>query len=561
MKSEISFDRSPEKTIPLQVVVANNLLNSAEFVDFIDNSTVWDKKQSNVSPGNLAKSVILSTFFEVRSPLYRIEERFKNIDTEKVFSAGVRPEDLNDDSIAKALDKLSEINPTKLFSTLCLTYYKIFNITCRSLRSDTTSITFSGAYECCEKEGFDGLKIVNGYNKDHRPDLKQIVLGKIVNEHGISLIYHPMNGNKSDIEWNQEAIKLLREIFGERLNEMTYTADCKLITLPTLKILNKDGEVVFFVSLCPGNFYNKISARLIEKAHLEGNWSDEEKIGESKNSTKYRVQEYTEEIDGHNYRLIVVKSSAGTGRVEKKLNKERKELEKEIRSLEKKEFACVSDALVAIKDFKKKKKKLHHVLDISVNKRETEKRPPGNPGKNPKSTKIETKWYVTVEIKSLNEERVKKLKEKEESFVLITNRDKKDLGSIDVLKEYKGQFAVETQFRLLKSPAVAAQIFLKKPGRIEALAMLLNISLLIRGLMQYKVRKNLNETEEELPKIGRNHTTLKNPTAQYIIDTLSLYHLAKIGANNYSYKCYGDYGFLRISTLFKLLEIDLDDPF
>ena len=71
-------------------------------------------------PGNLAKAVILVTFLKVRVPLYRIEKTFKGMDTEALFGSGVMPEHLNDDAIARALDRISKSKPEGLFTTLHL---------------------------------------------------------------------------------------------------------------------------------------------------------------------------------------------------------------------------------------------------------------------------------------------------------------------------------------------------------------------------------------------------------------------------------------------------------
>ena len=69
-----------------------------------------------MSPGNLAKAVILVTFLQIRSPLYKIQQSFKGIDTEALFGEGVIPEHLNDDAIGRALDRINEAKPEGLFS-------------------------------------------------------------------------------------------------------------------------------------------------------------------------------------------------------------------------------------------------------------------------------------------------------------------------------------------------------------------------------------------------------------------------------------------------------------
>ena len=83
-----------------------------------------------------------------------------------------------------------------------------------------------------------------------------------------------MNGNTSDIEWNQKALGLLKETFSAKLSETIYIADSKLINLPTLKLLMDRHCPIRFISRCPDNFYQKIANSMITKAYTENNWRE-----------------------------------------------------------------------------------------------------------------------------------------------------------------------------------------------------------------------------------------------------------------------------------------------
>ena len=139
--------------IPFMVALANKILEKIGFVNLIDESVKWDEKQCKVSPGNLLKSLILSTFMGgLRSPLSNVHKRYKGIDTEFLFGEGVLQEHLNDDAIGPSQDKLPEANPARLYSTLCLSAYSKNNIEFKRLHSDTTTVTFYGDYNT-EKTG------------------------------------------------------------------------------------------------------------------------------------------------------------------------------------------------------------------------------------------------------------------------------------------------------------------------------------------------------------------------------------------------------------------------
>ena len=57
---------------------------------------------------------------------------------------------------------------------------KVFELDCRRIHHDTTSVTFAGKYP-----GWSAKELLtHGTNKDHRPDLKQLVLGLSVTADG-----------------------------------------------------------------------------------------------------------------------------------------------------------------------------------------------------------------------------------------------------------------------------------------------------------------------------------------------------------------------------------------
>lgn len=84
MKVKARLQEDP-KTVPFVIALANKMLSVIGFVDFINRNVDWDPKQWSVSPGNLTKAVVLSTFFDMRVPLSNIEKRFGGMDTELLF--------------------------------------------------------------------------------------------------------------------------------------------------------------------------------------------------------------------------------------------------------------------------------------------------------------------------------------------------------------------------------------------------------------------------------------------------------------------------------------------
>jgi transposase len=386
-----------------------------------------------------------------------------------------------------------------------------------------------------------------------------VVVGKIVNEHGIAVAGSTMDGNTSDIEWNQKALELVKETFGERLDQVTYIADSKLINLPTFKQLMDPDKKVRFISRCPSNFYDKVAGKCIKRAYEDNQWREAGRIGKGERACTYQLQEFTQEIEGYDTRLIVVRTSAGEERFIKKIDQYYEKVEKDILLVSQKAFACEADARKEWERFQKVHKNNLLCCTANFEEEKIEKRPRGNPGKNPKPPKIESIWHLCIRIEGEDTTAVENLRQEEECFVLITGIAKDEMDGADVLRQYKDQSIVEVQFKLLKEPALAATIFLKTPERINALVMLLNVSLLIRALIQYKVRKSVTETQEELPRIGWDNRKLENPTIKFVVEVLQNNCLTKIAADTYHYDFCNELHRLRVTTIFRLLGMTIEE--
>jgi transposase len=80
---------------------------------------------------------------------------------------------INDDRVARALDALTSERGRSIWFRLALRLIKQFELATPRFHHDTTTVTFHGAYARPHGEP----QITYGHNKDHRPDLKQLVFG------------------------------------------------------------------------------------------------------------------------------------------------------------------------------------------------------------------------------------------------------------------------------------------------------------------------------------------------------------------------------------------------
>ncbi len=561
-KSNYKFVEERTKVIlPGFMASANAFMDKINFVEIINDAVVWDEKQWQVSPGVLLKAVVLNTFTNVRTPLYQIGQAFNEIDTEHLFGKGITPKMITDSAIGKALDRVHAANAGKLFHTLSLTVFKKYEIEINRLHSDTTSISFYGDYEKDpSSSNQDNINIVRGHNKDHRPGCKQMKIGQISNEAGIMVSCNSLDGNTSDVTWNKEALELIKELQQKftMIGDAIYVADCKLMTQNLFLKMNDEDDGILFISRVPARFDSKLESRIREKAFQENNWYNVGKLNDTKKACSYKIQDFTEEVYGQQTRLVVVQSSASLASFKASQRKKKSQIEKAIKDLNKERFACKKDAMASWEGFWKKYKKAPYIFSLDLQEIRTEKRPRGNPGKNPKPPTVIIEWALNIKIDRVDRKAYRLLRHKAESFVLISNVPESIATATRILKIYKGQIVVELNFKIMKSPALTSTVFLEKEERIEAMMMLIGVSLMIRALMLYKLREGFKESGEH-PKIGYSGIALKTVTMglfQYAMGALSI---EKQKDGDYHIHVMNPKQKLRATTLLRYMGLDISD--
>ncbi len=137
-----------------------------------------------------------------------------------------------------------------------------------------------------------------------------------------------------------------------------------------------------------------------------------------------------------------------------------------------------------------------------------------------KTKKTVYKATIVFEKKS---EKIEEEEKKAGRFILATNVLEK-LSPAEIIIAYKGQQSCERGFRFLKDPLFFADsVFLKYPSRVETMAMLMGLSLLVYTIGQRQLRANLKQ----------NNTGVKNqlgkitdrPTLRWIFQCFQGIHV------------------------------------
>lgn len=488
----------------------------------IDLNVNADQGSRIVSTGTAIKSMVMNIVTD-RKALYKLDEFYAYTDTEKLFGEGIIPEHFTDDVMARALDELYEIGPKKVMTETAMFSIKEYKIPVNSIHADTTSKSLYGKYGECENEDYEGVKINRGYSKDCRPDLKQILFGLGVTKDRVIVAGNVSDGNTSDKDWNKDILKELRNSMKNYgLSDFIYVADSAAVTEEMLNALHGSGDeaVIPFVSRLPGTY--KLEKTLRQKA-IEDNdkWEYIGQISEKEGNAEYKIQSFEDELYGRRYRFIVCHSNQLDERkrktIAKGIAKEKEALEKAITKLNKTKFYCAKDADEALKKFEAEAKTAYHDLAGSVIEEEIiiKKDTPGRRKKGEEPIK-ETLFKIKVNVYE-DDEKINHLRDMEGMFVLITGiLDEKLMDNRSILVEYKEQSSVETCFRVLKDPYFIDELFIKKPKRVEALAYVMLIALMVLTLLERTVRENLKSEKEKIVVSGKRKTF--TPTGLSIIE-------------------------------------------
>lgn len=117
-------------------------------------------------------------------------------------------------------------------------------------------------------------KIKRGYNRDGRPECRQVVVGQIVNEAGVPILQKVQDGSTPDVTWNARAIEYLRQVQEKGFRYGVFVADSKLVIHEPVISMKDPERRLPFVSRCPSNFEGKLEERCIRKACRESRWED-----------------------------------------------------------------------------------------------------------------------------------------------------------------------------------------------------------------------------------------------------------------------------------------------
>jgi transposase len=487
------------------------MVDELELPELIDTVIKQDHEQRQVSVGLCVKAMILNGLGFVNRALYLMPHFFKDKPVERLLGKGIEAEHLNDDALGRALDAIYAYDPEILYGQLAAQSVKRLGLSCQVGHIDSTSFHVDGIYNSNQDDVPEGvIHITQGYSRDHRPDLNQVIL-QLISEHqaGIPLWMNALSGNSSDKESFRQTLNAHLKQLHDGVGLSLIVADSALYTAKTLQDLG-DFPWITRVPETIGGTRELILA-------VSGEWM------EMRPERAYTVLGST--YGGIKQRWLVVYTQAAHGRAEQTVNKQhlkQSQLEyKAFSALGKRSFACIADAEAALAHLRKTLKvvALHdpHIVEVVGFKGK------GRPSKDRKPDTIS--YRIDAGVASVLETRQRKIQQKS-CFIIASNQlDETQLSHEAMLDHYTpGQQKVERGFRFLKDPwFMAHTLFLKSPKRIMALMMIMTLCLLVYGALEYRIRQTLQQQQQMFPnQLG---TITAKPTARWVFQFFAGIHV------------------------------------
>jgi transposase len=501
--SKPSLSIAPIRRGPIPIIDAflNQLGIEKAFSDQID-ADPRDK-----IPVGKTLSIVLRNIILERFPLYKMGEW--------ATMRGLVPlhmkDCFNDDRIGRALHRLFEADRAAIITTIVLQAIDAFKLNTRRIHNDSTTVTFHGDYT--GHPHTRAAKPKHGINKDHRPDLKQVLFSlSVAGDEAVPLYFKIWDGNITDDTTHLRNWMALRNLVGTAT--FTYVADCKLCVRDVLMFIHTEGG--FFVTVVPETRKEIDQLQQWIQTHTPA-WHEASREPDPRNKHGAPHVYWTFEspfLSSEGFRIIWVKSS------QKQLDDEQRRSEKIERTEEgfallakknHRNHAKLEKDIKAILNEFKSADYFHWRITLETEDLYKQERR-GRPDSQTKYRKIEKTFYRLTW--SQNAEKVHYDTRYDGIFPLITNREE---PGAKILKIYKFQPRLEKRHEQLKSVYNVAPVFLKNPERIEALLMLYFLSLLITALIERKVRQEMVLRSLRSIPIYPEERECKKPTADKIL--------------------------------------------
>jgi transposase len=502
--------------------VLDRLLTRLRLERFLRDHLPGEDSRSRV-PTATALLILLKNLLISREPLYGVGEWAARYLPRLLGLTPAQLPSLNDDRVGRCLDRLFDADIPSLTLAVVAHAVREFGVDLDELHNDSTTVTLHGDYETADQErtlrGKLRLAVTHGHNKDHRPDLKQLLYILTVSGDGaVPVHFRVESGNATDDRSHIDTWKVLCKLTGRR--DFLYVADCKLATAGNMAHLHQNGGR--FLTILPrtrgedATFRESVREGHARWRHIHDKLDDQGELID-----RYRIHE-PEAITAEGYRLAWYHSSR---KAELDALTRHRRIERATAALSElrgkltsprtryRDQARVALAVEAIL----RGGEAEGLLIVEIQEKTTEtyrqerrgRRGPETRYVRSEATRFDLSWRI-------DHDRLAVEARCDGVFPLVTNVT--TMSASDLLLAYKQQPMIEKRFSQLKTDFVVAPVFLKEVSRIQALLCVYFFALLLESLLERELRRAMSrEGVESLPLYPEGRAC-RRPTARRVID-------------------------------------------
>jgi len=461
-----------------------------------------------------------------RDPLYKLQRWMEKYDTQCFKISRRSNKFLNDDRFGRELDKLYDADRASLLTDIVVNMITVVKLILDQIHNDSTTQKAFGKIRGKTK---NGLELKKGHSKEHRFDLKQLLLSLSVSADGaVPIHYKAYPGNRTDDTTHIETWTTLRKIIGKA--DFLYVADCKVCTNKQLKYITGNGGRV--VTIVPETWTagkelkeelrdgKKKAKKVIWKKkipHLFNQW-DYYSLFAGKHKTKAGYSVY--------WFYSTEKKRRDRQSREDSMNEAEEKLVDLIPRMNKRNLKTKEQIEEAVKKILNK----HGVIrfyhwKISTAQEQSEVQiGKGRPGPNTKyKTIIDTIYTLSW---ARNKGELAREKNADGVFPLLSTDE--NLGAKDVLLAYKYQPLIEKRFTHYRSELKAGPLLFKKIERVDAIKFLYFLGLMVQAVIEREVRRKMKKRKIKALPIYPEDRYAESPTTFRLLDYfegISVYQL------------------------------------
>jgi hypothetical protein len=507
--------------------IVNRVLERLRLVEIIDRHVPCGDARVKVTPAQVI-GVLVRNLLLAHEPAYGVGPWMVGFDPCLFGLTAAQVPFVTDDRIGRVLDQLFDADRASLFTELIVGMVAEFGIDTSKLHNDSTSVTPKGTRPN-RGGGRRGAKTVpelkHGHNKDHRPDLPQLLFILTISADGaVPLVHRVADGNTSDDSTHIDTWNSLVKLLGR--TDFLYVADSKLCT----------REQMDHIACGGGRFITPLPRTRKEEGWFRREWLPAHNATwvEVRRRPSARVDEPDDvwwavacpKGSSEGYRIVWIRHrqriTADAEDRDRRINSAITNLDELNQRLYSPQ-SRLRDLIAAENAAEAVLKQARATAWITCYAEPIKDYPYGRAPYRGKDQPRANRPHFVIKYR-VDHDAVRRDSLSDGCYPLITNAT--DLTHAEILEASKYQPNLERRYHVLKSHQAVSPIHLQLPHRIEAMLSCHFIALLVGALIERQIRRNMADRNIPDLRLYPEDRPCTAPTTTRILELFS--HLSRI---------------------------------